>query len=65
MTEKKPTPAYIKLTQPHTHKGTDYEPGTILELREDQVTRLIEAKRGTASTADAFNKQQQEKNGDQ
>ena len=34
---------WITLQAPHTHRGEDHAPGDLLELREDQAARLIEA----------------------
>lgn len=36
----------IRLTQPHNDRGIDYQPGDVLELREDKVQWLIDQGRG-------------------
>lgn len=38
--------AKIKLSQPHNHAGVEYQPGDVLEMRDDQIEWMVKQGRG-------------------
>ncbi len=51
--KKKVVRVNVELLAPHTHAGIPYQPETVIQVRDDQADRLIEAKLAKPAADDA------------